>query len=235
MNDVAKPVPVYVFVVWSRGMDELGVVMDALRGRFSVLRQFDVSWRPRDFVRNLAAFYGWKSYTMWLGKKWRSGTGRFRAIVVRDERPGFRPAEKDAPPELLFNDGVYGVKTALRGAMRRSNVVHASVNEAETRHNLMALTGQTLEEFLARPDLDGSVSPLVFESPMPYAAYPHAEKAGKGPRFVDGELRLNRVAVFLLPRCGVPTVFSFSFRILSLFSFAFCVGRIKMGFRQTIS
>lgn len=235
MESGSQPVPVYVFVVWSRGMDELDAVKDALRGRFRVLRQFDVSWRQRDFVRNLAAFYGWRSFTMWLGKKWRSGSGPFRAMVVRDECPSFRQAAPGVPAELLFNDGVYGVKTALRGSMRRSNVVHASVNEAETRHNLMALTGQTLEEFLARPDLDGSVSPLVFDRPIPYAAYPYAEKAGKGPRFADCEFRLNRVALFLLPRCGVPTIFSFSFRVLSLFSFAFCIGRIKMGFRQTIS
>lgn len=36
------------------------------------------------------------------------------------------------------------------GMTTHSNVVHASVNEAETRHNLKALTGETLEQFLAR-------------------------------------------------------------------------------------
>ena len=111
---------------------------------------------------------------------------------------------------------------------RHSNVVHASANEAETRHNLRALTGETLEDFLARPDLDGGVSSLKFDAPIPYVAYPYAEENGKGPRFFTGTFRLNRVEIYLLPRCGLPTVFSFSFRILGLFCFAFCIGKTKI-------
>ena len=40
--------------------------------------------------------------------------------------------------------------------------------------------------------------------------------------------RLNRVDLFFLPRCGLPTVFSFSFRLGGLFGFAFCIGAIKI-------
>ena len=51
---------------------------------------------------------------------------------------------------------------------------------------------------------------------------------GKGPRFFQGMFRLNRVDLFFLPRCGLPTVFSFSFRLGGLFGFAFCIGAIKI-------
>ena len=223
-----NPIPVYVFVIWHRGMGEVDMVMRGIRERFTVLKQFDVTWRPGDYVKNFAAFYGWKSWGMWVGKKCRSGTGVFRAVVVRDESPVLKDKDGSGRAETLENSNVYGFKIACRGMTRRSNVVHASVNEAETRHNLRALTGETLEEFLARPDLDGGVSSLKFDAPIPYAAYPYAEENGKGPRFFNGRFKLNRVEIYLLPRCGLPTVFSFSFRIFGLFCFAFCIGKTKV-------
>lgn len=234
MTHAREPIPVYLFVVWHRGLPELDVVQKALRERFAVLRQFDVVWRPCDYIRNFAAFYGWKSFSMWYGKRNRAGTGVFRAIVVRDEHPAWREVSAGRPPELMDNANVLNLKYALREAMRHSNVVHASINEAETRQNLQALTGHPLEAFLARTDLDGSVSTLDFPGPMKYVAYPYADVVGKGPRWLDGECKPNRMALFLLPRCGVPTIFSFSFRIFGIFSFAFCIGTIKMGFRQSI-
>ena len=225
---MASPSNVYLFVIWHRGMDEAERILGEIRARFTVLKQFDVTWRPKDYVKNFAAFYGWKSYGMWVGKKRRSGTGPFRVVVVRDERPAFSDPENRGIPETLQDDNVYGLKVACRGMTRHSNVVHASVNEAETRHNLKALTGETLEEFLARPDLDGSVLELKFTEPIPYVPYPYAEENGKGPRFFQGTFRLNRIDLFLLPRCGSPTVFSFSFRLGGLFGFAFCIGAIKI-------
>ena len=226
---MASPSNVYLFVIWHRGMDEAEKLLGEIRARFTVLKQFDVTWRPKDYVKNFAAFYGWKSYGMWVGKKRRSGTGPFRVVVVRDEQPVFSDPEKRGIPETLQNDNVYGLKVACRGMTRHSNVVHASVNEAETRHNLKALTGETLEEFLKRDDLDGSVSERKFDAPIPYAEYPYAEENGKGPRFFASKLKLNRVEIYLLPRCGVSTVFSFSFRIFGIFSFVFCIGKVKVG------
>ena len=226
---MASPSNVYLFVIWHRGMGEVEKILGGIRTRFTVLKQFDVSWRPQDYVKNFAAFYGWKSYGMWVGKKRRSGTGPFRAVVIRDEHPVFSDAEKRGIPETLQDDNVYDLKVACRGMTCHSNVVHASVNEAETRHNLRALTGETLEQFLARTDLDGSVSSLAFDAPLPYVEYPYAEENGKGPRFFAGKFKLNRIEIYLLPRCGVSTVFSFSFRIFGLFSFVFCIGKVKVG------
>ena len=224
-----NPIPVYLFVIWHRGMAEAEKILGEIRARFTVLKQFDVTWRPRDYVKNFAAFYGWRSYGMWVGKKRRSGTGPFRVVLVRDENPVFSDPEKRGIPETLQDDNVYGLMVACRGMTKHSNVVHASVNEAETRHNLKALTGETLEQFLARDDLDGSVSELKFDAPIPFVEYPYAEENGKGPRFFAGKLKLNRIEIFLLPRCGVSTVFSFSFRIFGLFSFVFCIGKVKVG------
>ena len=226
---MAFPSNIYLFVIWHRGMDEAEKILGEIRARFMVLKQFDVTWRPRDYVKNFAAFYGWKSYGMWVGKKRRSGTGMFRVVVVRDDNPVFSDPENRGIPETLQNDNVYALKVACRGMTVHSNVVHASVNEAETRHNLKAITGETLEQFLSRTDLDGSISLLAFDAPIPYVEYPYAEENGKGPRFFAGKLKPNRVEIYLLPRCGVSTVFSFSFRIFGIFSFAFCIGKVKVG------
>lgn len=227
-EELKSDLPIYLFVIWHRGMPEVETVLAALRGRFTVLKQYDVIWPARDYIANFAAFYGWKSYSMWLGKKRRSGTGPFRVVMVRDENPVLTDHEKRGLPELLRNENVHDVKFSLRETMKHSNVVHAAENEAETRHNLKALTGQTLEEFMARDDLDGGIVPLVFSEPMQFAAYPYADMAEKGPRFFEGWFRPNRVEIYLLPRCGLPTVFSFSFRFFGVFCFAFCLGKTKI-------
>lgn len=224
-----SPRNIYLFVIWNRGMAEAEKILGEIRARFTVLKRFDVTWRPRDYVKNFAAFYGWKSYGMWVGKRNRSGTGPFLAVVVRDEQPVFSDPEKRGIPETQQDDNIYALKVACRGMTTHSNVVHASVNEAETRHNLKALTGETLEQFLARDDLGGSVSELKFNAPIPFVEYPYAEENGKGPRFFAGKFKLNRVEIYLLPRCGVSTVFSFSFRFFGVFSFAFCIGTVKVG------
>ena len=67
------------------------------------------------------------------------------------------------------------------------------------------------------------------ETPLAYVHYPYAEESGKGPRFFAGKFKLNRVEIFLLPRCGLSTIFSFSIRLGGLFSFAFCIGKVKLG------
>lgn len=219
---------IYLFVIWHRGMSEAEKIIGEIRARFTVLRQFDVTWRPRDYIRNFAAFYGWKSYSMWFGKRNRAGIGPFRAVFVRDDSPVFRDVENLGVPEMLRNENVYALKMHCRKLTRHSNVVHASVNEAETRQNLNALLGETLETFLSRHDLDGALSKLDICEPMPYVPFPYAGE-DKGPKFFRSKFKLNRVELFLLPNCGFPTIFSFSFRLGGLFSFAFCIGKIKLG------
>lgn len=223
-----SPIPVYVCVIWNRGLPEQDKVMAAIEGRFRILKQFDVTWPRSHYIKNFAAFYGWKGYSMWFGKRNRSGTGTFRLMIIQDDHPDFQDVEKRGIPEMLRDENVYSTKIELRRTMKRSNAVHASVNEAETRHNIRALFGVELEEFLARPDLDGSVEPLVFTKPLEYRPFPYADDRVKGPRFFEGVFKPNRVDIFLLPRCGVPTIFSCSFRLFGVFGFAFCLGAIKI-------
>ena len=225
---MASPSNVYLFVIWHRGMDEAEKILGEIRAHFTVLKQFDVTWRPKDYLRNFAAFYGWKGYSMWFGKRNRAGIGPFRAVFVRDENPVFRDVENLGVPEMLRDENIYALKMACRKLTRHSNVVHASVNEAETRQNLNALLGETLEDFLSRADLDGSVSKLDIRQPMPFVPFPYAGE-DKGLRFFRGKFKMNRVEVFLLPNCGLPTIFSFSVRLGGLFSVAFCIGKVKVG------
>ena len=234
---------IYLFVVWNRGLGELDKVLGALKDGFTVLKMFEVTWRPKDFIKNFSAFYGWKAWSMWWGKKRRAGTGSFRVIMVRDLSPKFgamsdeakaraREQKGEVEAEVAENVNVYGLKARLRELMSHSNVVHASVNEAETRHNLMAITGESLEAFAARTDLDGGVEEIQVERPLEFRPYKYLESRGKGPQYFECVFKFNRVNLFLLPRCGVPTIFSCSFRLLSLFNFAFCLGTIKMGYKS---
>lgn len=129
------------------------------------------------------------------------------------------------PVSLIVRKGLFG-DYALQN--KRPDIAGLKREDA-IEGILKVLPGETLEAFLSRSDLDGNaVVPLRFTEPMPYAAYPFADLAEKGPRFFEGWFRPNRVDIFLLPRCGVPTIFSFSFRLFGLFGFAFCLGKRKI-------
>lgn len=130
---------VFLFVIWSAARAFEKQIEDEIGKRFRVVRTFDVSWDRRHFTRNLAAFYGWRSWWIWRNKARKCGTGPFRVIVVEDPSPVWVREYDTSGHELVVDANVYQLKKSFRTLTGRSNVVHSSVTAEETAHQLAAL------------------------------------------------------------------------------------------------
>ena len=130
---------IFVFVIWSAARTWEPQIMADIERRFKVVRSFEVSWRRRFFVRNLASFYGWKGWFIWRNKARKCGTGPFRVIVVEDPAPVWRHERDTFGHELLVDENVYRLKKSFRAMTGHSNIVHSSVTAEETAHQLSAL------------------------------------------------------------------------------------------------
>lgn len=149
MSDGAPPA--FLFVIWSAARAWEPQITDAIEKRFKVVRAFDVAWPKRFFVRNLAAFYGWKSWHIWRNKARKCGTGPFRVIVVEDPAPVWTRERDTFGHEMTVDANVYQLKKSFRTLTGRSNIVHSSVTTAETAHQLAALDAPAQSPIPFRP------------------------------------------------------------------------------------
>ena len=224
---MTEPRHIYLFVVWSTGAELRDRIESEIARDFKILKRFDVVWPPRNFINNFAAFYGWKGPFIWWKKKRRSGTGPFRMIVVEDTAPEFDPKYLHEEPKYWMNLRMLAAKSRFRKMSKLTNIAHSAVNEDETRHNLRAITGETLEEFLSRDDLDGSVEKIEQTEKLPFRPSVRLQFRNRKVRLIDYLHDGYRWDLYLLPECGVSTVFSFRFRIFGILSVGFCLGKVK--------
>ena len=129
----------FIFVVWSAAREWLPQIEESVGKSFKVVRSFDVTWPKRHFTRNLAAFYGWKSWHVWRNKARKCGTGPFRVIVVEDSDPVWKQERDTFGHVMTVDENVYRLKRSFRELTGRSNVVHSSVTAEESAHQLAAL------------------------------------------------------------------------------------------------
>ena len=141
----------FVFVIWSAARAWETQIADVIGKRFKVVRAFDVAWPKRFFTRNLAAFYGWKSWHIWRNKARKCGTGPFRVIVVEDAAPVWKRERDTFGHEMTVDENVYQLKKSFRALTGRSNIVHSSVTAAETAHQLAALDAPERSPIPFRP------------------------------------------------------------------------------------
>jgi len=150
-NGDARAGNVFLFVLWSAARGFEREIEEAIRGRFRVVRDFEVAWPKRHFARNLAAFYGWRSWHVWRNKARKCGTGPFRVIVVEDASPVWTRERDTSGHELTVDANVYALKKSFRALTGRSNVVHSSVTPEETAHQLAALESKETSPIPFRP------------------------------------------------------------------------------------
>ena len=129
----------FVFVIWSAARAWEPQIVGEIERRFRVLRTFEVAWSKRFFARNLASFYGWKSWHIWRNKARKCGTGPFRVVVVEDPAPVWKRERDTFGHELVVDENIYLLKKSFRALTGHSNVVHSSVTAEETAHQMAAL------------------------------------------------------------------------------------------------
>lgn len=153
---------ILLFVLWesARGGDAEQTVLADINSKFKILKQFEVLWTQEAWERHLQSFYGLVS-PVWQIKRLRNGTGAFRVIIVEDSSPQWGERRDMRGRKDIVDLNAWNAKKIYRKLVGVKDGVHSSVNERETRQNIAMLLDESLDEFLARKDLDGSISALT--------------------------------------------------------------------------
>jgi len=129
----------FIFVLWAAARSFEQQIIKEIEKRLKIVRSFEVTWPKRYFARNLASFYGWKSWHVWWNKARKCGTGPFLVIVVEDPNPVWKKERDTYGHVMVVDENVYQLKKTFRTLTGRSNIVHSSVTLDETAHQLAAL------------------------------------------------------------------------------------------------
>lgn len=139
---------VFIFVLWEAARSNEVEIIDDIRSHFRILKQFEMIWPPETWTTHLEAFYAHKN-SIWPQKARRNGTGNFRVVVVEDPNPEFEIRKNLRGISEMVDINIHNAKARYRKLLKGKDIIHSSVNLAETRQNLAILLGTSLEQFLA--------------------------------------------------------------------------------------
>ena len=159
----AKEQNIFLFVLWEAARHKQPDVLADIHKRFTVLKQYDLSWPQDNWPEHFVAFYGYESH-IWPEKTRRNGTGLFRLVIVNDDHAtyGYVTNKKS---RILVNTNILKAKNYYRSVIAVKDGIHSSISLAETRSNLAILLGMSLDDFLATVPRDGKVETLITAPP----------------------------------------------------------------------
>ena len=148
----------HLFVLWSRAAGERGRILEDISTRFEIIEINNIRWDEDNFSRNMTRFYGVK-LPPGSFKEVECGTGRFTLVVVLDRQPVYEERATSKGSRTV-NAAMFDAKERYRAWTGGGHKVHATNDTTETRHDIILLTGKTMEEYLQRA---ATISPPVME------------------------------------------------------------------------
>ena len=136
----------YLFVLWRKARPHRERILADLERRFTVLERFDIRWPWWRTPFLLRAFYSDRRLVRWFRKAVTCGAWSFEAVLVRDERPEYAVAARDAGYCDGENMHVHDVKHRYREWTGGRWRVHSSFSPRETARQYQFLTGHGLSD-----------------------------------------------------------------------------------------
>lgn len=135
-----------MLIVWNSALKYLERIRPHITENFKILKQYDIYWDEDRFGENLTSFYE-EDFRLNSTHITDRGVGVFRVFVIYDSSPEYQMMHTRRGMELV-NLNMHRLKEKIRNRITHTYNFHASVNENETRSNLIKLLGITLDEFL---------------------------------------------------------------------------------------
>jgi hypothetical protein len=148
---------VSLFIVWAKARQHDATVLNALRSRFRIAAQFEVSWSPELVAQNFSRFYrgrAWPPYRTSLQEA--KGGGPFLAIIVIDPLPVYEDRETAGGWRHL-NANTFDTKTQIRDETGGGFTIHAADARDMAARELTLLFGRNPETWLELPETGGDV------------------------------------------------------------------------------
>lgn len=148
----------HLFIIWEKAQFARQKIVSDIEKDLEILKILDVNWSKEKFSENLTTFYGQKLPSGSFKEK-ECGSGMFSIVVVQDHHPRYEERNTTHGPEVV-NVNMFDRKEKYRSWTWDNSIprrhkctrIHGTNSEQEFRHDLMILTGYTVEEFLREKD-----------------------------------------------------------------------------------
>lgn len=146
---------IHICILWNTALQYKEIVESQIRDSFEILKIYEIHWEEGRFGENLTSLYEENfRINSWHIKE--RGIGPFLVYVVEDHSPNYFMQQTRRGLEDT-NEKAYYIKQKIRSEITHTYNFHTSINEFETRGNIVKLLGVNLEDFLERTLLDGSL------------------------------------------------------------------------------
>lgn len=146
---------IHLFIIWANAGHNKNRILNDMRERFTVLGVHKVAWKRENFSKNLTRFYG-ENLPKNSGKIRVCGNEPFTLVVIRDDKPLYRK-RKTSKGIKIVNVNIFDAKEMYR-YWTKGNLVHGTNNVKEVKHDLVLLTGLSVDDYLARYNIEGELS-----------------------------------------------------------------------------
>lgn len=136
----------HVFIVWSKGLNEKGKILEDIEKRFEIIQTVYTTWSKEKFSENLSRFYG-ENLPKNSSKEKHCGTDTFLCVLVKDVNPVYelRETSKGIKP---VNINMFDAKQLYREWTGGGHKIHGSDNISEAKSNIYFLYGVKYDNIL---------------------------------------------------------------------------------------
>lgn len=154
---------IHTFIIWNSALDNKEQIIAKVAAHFRILKMLLVSWTKEKFSENLTSFYE-EDFRGSLHHLRERGVGPFLVVVAEDPDPHYHMQLTRRGMERVNSKAFY-LKQAVRDEITHTFNFHSSINEAETRNNIVKLTGRSLDDFLNATPLDCDLEVIERDCP----------------------------------------------------------------------
>jgi len=139
---------IHLFIIWEKAREHEIEIIEDIQKKFKIIQTFSITWSPYNISRNFTRFYGQKLPKN-SHKELHCGKGEFKLIIIEDNNPLYDYRETSSGNRFV-NINMFDLKMKYRQLTGGGHKIHGTDNIIETRHDIVLLTGFSIEDFLSK-------------------------------------------------------------------------------------
>lgn len=145
----------HLFIIWSNAKYMENKILKDISTHFEIIGKHKISWNKNNFSRNLTRFYG-ENLPKNSNKEKLCGNDPFLLVVIRDHNPLYRN-RMTSKGLMSVNVNIFDAKEMYRSWTGGGHMIHGTNNLSEVKHDLILLTGLSVEDYLKKFENNQSI------------------------------------------------------------------------------
>lgn len=153
---------IHLFIIWSNADNWKEKIIQDMKNKFCILGIHKMSWNKEHFSDNLTRFYG-ENLPKNSNKEKLCGNAPFTLIVVKDDAPLYR-SRMTSKGVKEVNVNIFDSKEMYRNWTGGGHMIHGTNDKKEVRHDLVLLTGHSIQDYVKRYEANGKMLTEEYDS-----------------------------------------------------------------------